>query len=597
LRTRIIAALFITVTGYVFLACKQQATQNPELIIEQRLIAQVDSFSFLINKLQVSVKSSAVTGKQLQQLFLQSRLAYKKFEWAAEYFTPTVTRFVNGAPVPEVELGGQQVFAPEGLQVIEGLLFPKYNINSKKEILQQLQKLQYNCHNYKVYYSNTTIANWQVFDAARQEVFRVLTLGITGFDNPLTLNSMQESAVSLTSLRSVLANYTADNSSDELADNLNAAIKYLHGNKNFDSFNRAAFITDYGNRISISLAGLQKQLHIPVIKYNRLLNQDDATLFDKNAFNINAYGTDLDTISDKKITLGKKLFFDPLLSGNGMRSCASCHQPDKAFTDGLPKNTVINGKDLLNRNTPTLINAALQPAQFYDLRANTLEDQVIDVVQNKQEMHGSIGKTINRLWQDKTYRQLFFAAYPDKDKTGIDTTEFANAIASYIRSLSLLNSRFDLYMRGNKAAMNREEIDGFNMFMGKARCATCHYMPLFNGTLPPKYLTTESEVIGVPRSAAGKALDPDMGQYGIIPIESYKHAFKTPTIRNISKTAPYMHNGVFKTLKQVVDFYNKGGGKGLGLKIDNQTLASDQLHLTAKESNALIAFMKSLDSQ
>src|SRR6202000_2744418 len=144
---------------------------------------------------------------------------------------------------------------------------------------------------------------------------------------------------------------------------------------------------------------------------------------------------------------------------------------------------------LLRRNTPTLLNAALQPAQFYDLRANTLEEQIIDVVENKDEMHGNIGKTLDRLNKDKIYRQLFSVAYPDKDNRAIDTLKLTNAIASYIRSLSLLNSRFDAYMHGDSKAINQAETNGFNLFMGKAKCATCHYMPLFNGTLPPKYLT------------------------------------------------------------------------------------------------------------
>ena len=135
-----------------------------------------------------------------------------------------------------------------------------------------------------------------------------------------------------------------------------------------------------------------------------------------------------------------------------------------------------------------------------------------------------------------------------------------NAIGSYVRSLVMLNSRFDDYMRGNKAAMNQEEINGFNLFMGKAKCATCHYMPLFNGTFPPRYMIIESEVIGVPGKRGENKIDPDEGRYGIVKVESQRHAFKIPTVRNASLTAPYMHNGVSSTLDQADQFYNKGGG-------------------------------------
>jgi cytochrome c peroxidase len=172
-----------------------------------------------------------------------------------------------------------------------------------------------------------------------------------------------------------------------------------------------------------------------------------------------------------------------------------------------------------------------------------------------------------------------------------------NAIGSYVRSLTRLNSRFDEFMRGNKSAMDTEEIHGFNLFMGKGKCATCHFMPLFNGNFPPGYTTLEMEVIGVPSAAGKKEIDPDLGRYGIVQLGFLKHAFKTPTLRNAARTSPYMHNGVFASLDQVVDFYDQGGGKGLGLKMDNQTLPFDKLDLDGQEKKDIIAFMKTLDSR
>ncbi|HSZ34145.1 MAG TPA: hypothetical protein VK772_12595, partial [Puia sp.] len=149
----------------------------------------------------------------------------------------------------------------------------------------------------------------------------------------------------------------------------------------------------------------------------------------------------------------------------------------------------------------------------------------------------------------------------------------------------------------NNAAMNDQEINGFNLFMGKAKCGTCHYLPLFSGNFPPRYVKMESEVIGVPETPEGKAVDPDMGRYNIQKTPSFLHAFKTPSLRNISRTAPYMHNGAYQTLEQVMDFYNKGGGRGLNLKIDNQTLPFDSLGLNKKEISDIIAFIRCLDSQ
>jgi len=594
-------AALIMAAGYIFFSCDSPTatTPPPEKAIAQTLLQQVDSFSALCKTLQTRVENTAAGQDQLQQLLLQTRVAYKNFEWAAEYFEPAVARFVNGPPVQEVELSGQ-VFEPAGLQVMEAWLFPQYDTTRKKSLLEQLKILQSACSKFKTHFGNIDLFDWQVFDATRLEVFRIMTLGITGFDNPLTLQSMKESAASLESMKKVLAHYTmmAHDTKDGPGEKFEAAGSYLTTHTDFNSFNRAEFITAYCNPLTTSLAQLEKKLNIHVIRYNRLLNQDAATLFDTNAFNVNAYVPDYTSfVTDKKVALGKLLFSDPGLSGTGTRSCQTCHQPEKAFTDGLVKNTVLGDHTLLERNTPTLLNAALQPSQFYDLRVKTLEDQSLTVVQNKVEMHGSMQLSVKRLWQDSAYRRMFSAAFPKKDRDGIDTLEIMNAIGSYVRTLTSLNSRFDTYMRGDKTAMSTDEINGFNLFMGKAKCATCHYMPLFNGVFPPRFTKIESEVIGVPRSATQKDIDPDLGRFNIVKVESFRHSFKTPTLRNAARTAPYMHNGVFTTLQQVMDFYNRGGGKGLGLKIDNQTSPFDKLDLTEKERNDIIAFMKTLDSR
>jgi len=593
-----IPIVIVIIACYTFYSCKP-TTNAPEKIITQTLVAQIDSLTACKNKLLAAAENGKADEKQLQQLFLQLRLEYKKIEWATEYFDPATSRFFNGPPVQEIEIASGQVFAPAGLQVIEGYLFPKYNISQKNELINQLKLLQNGCSKYKSRFANIAIFNWQVFDATKQEVFRILTLGIAGFDNPLTLKASDESATSLESIKTVLAHYEDKSGDENLPNEIEAAVKYLKANTDFNAFNRAAFITRYGNPITTSIANLEEKLHFKEITYNRLLKKNAKTLFDKDAYNSNAYvpGDSSTYTTSKKIALGNALFADPILSGNGKRSCQSCHNPAMAFTDGLVKNTIIDGNKPIRRNTPTLINAALQASQFYDLRAATLEDQALSVVQNKDEMHGSMKNAAIRLWQNETYRKMFADAFPQKDRKDIDTLEVMNAIGSYVRSLTALNSRFDEYMRGNKSAMNAGEISGFNIFMGKARCGTCHYMPLFNGSFPPRYTLIESEVIGVPKTVNGKVIDDDMGRYDILKTDAFKHAFKITTVRNAARTAPYMHNGVFKTLDEVMDFYNKGGGTGQGYKVDNQTLATDELHLSKKETDEVIAFIKSLDSK
>jgi cytochrome c peroxidase len=578
-----------------YLAGGRQATTTPEEKIAQTLVRQLDDFSRLIN---VNFRQAAETGagqQRLQQLFLEARSKYKKFEWAAEYFDPLVARSINGPPVPDIDPAALVALDPDGLQLMEGLLFPVYKSSDKDELIIRLNNLLVNTNKLRIHFNSEAPQNWQVFDAAKLEIFRILTLGITGFDAPVSQNSMTEAANSLQSLKVVLSYYPG---SEDLLNEFQEASDYLTRNSDFDRFDRAGFIVNYGNKISTDITGLAGKLNMPVVTYNRLLRQDAKTLFDVDAFDVNAYASGPEYVAtDQKISLGKKLFSDPVLSGAQTRSCQSCHQPDKAFTDNLIRNTEIGSNTLLSRNTPTLFNAALQPSLFYDSRALTLEDQVRDVVQNDKEMHGSLSKAVKLLWHDKNYKKLFSEAYPIENRSSIDTMEVMNAIASYVRSLTLLNSRFDEYMRGYKSALNKQELHGFNIFMGKARCASCHYMPLFNGTVPPRYIRIEGEVIGVPGSTKYEAIDADDGQFAITPFAFLKHAFKTTTVRDASRTAPYMHNGVFKNLEELVDFYNDGGGVGKGLKIPNQTLSADSLHLQQDEKNDLIAFIKSLDSR
>jgi cytochrome c peroxidase len=574
--------------------------------IQKEVLSQILSFQeYVKDTLLFEVSKEKVDGRNVQQAFLKSRLLFKKFEWAAEYFTADLTKRLNGPPVQEIENADlldpslARAVDPMGLQVIEQFIYPKYDSVGKEELISEVKHLITNTDYLISYFADHQFADWRILDAAKLEVFRIIALGITGFDNSLSLNSMKESSESLKSLRDILYLYISKKEKTTLLQDLNASIAYLNHNPDFDSFDRATFITSFGNEISAGIAQLEQNLPGDKIKYNRMLRQEVRTLFDSDAFNVDAFSPGPEYhITDAKVGLGKRLFYDPLLSGTGTRSCASCHNPDLAFTDGLAKHTDVHvPSKLLTRNVPTLLNAALQSNYFYDMRALTLEDQVRDVISSKQEMDGSMDAIIKYVSADKSYQSLFATAFSAKTGKGISSDQVTNALACYIRSLTKLNSRFDEYMRGNRDALSKPELKGFNLFMGKAKCATCHFAPLFNGATPPKYVESETEVLGVPASLADSTLDSDLGYYNVIGVDSYKNAFKVPTIRNINKTAPYMHNGVYKTLDQVMEFYNNGGGVGLGINLSNQTLSEENLHLTEKEKEDIIAFMESLESK
>lgn len=581
---------FLFILLSFFFSCKENEVTKPT--IKQDLLIDLGKLDNEIVQFQKLVTTNA-SSKEIVAQFKKSRLAYKKTEWAIEYFIPETARFMNGPALDEMELEENRSFEPHGFQVMEEMIYPEYDSKSKEDLIRELNIFQSNIKQLKSTFEVITISDDYVLDAIQQNVFRVITLGITGFDSPILQSSIPEAGESLISIPETLEKINPQNKSiATLREITKKAQKYCTDNTNFNTFNRAVFISEYLNQISKNLKAFQKEENIKNVKKNSPLKPTIETLFDKDAFDVNAFVLSEEyNYTKEKAILGEKLFYDKGLSKNNDRSCATCHNPEKAFTDGLKTNVSLTGSNLA-RNTPTLTYASLQNAQFWDMRQLDLEKQSVDVIQNKDEMHGSMENIHAKIQQDKEYVALFKKAYPKNTKP--EAWQIQNAIASYVRSLNSFDSRFDAYMRGNKNALNKEEIEGMNLFMGKAKCATCHFTPLFNGTVPPSYSKTEHEVIGTPSNVSGKSLSPDKGRYIYNQMPQLVGAFKTPTVRNSAVTAPYMHNGVFKTLEEVVSFYNKGGGIGLGYEVENQTLPFDKLNLTVKEEKALVAFMKTL---
>jgi cytochrome c peroxidase len=584
----------------LWLSCQKENKVANAARVKAYQLSLVHKADSAIKKLRVLVNADAAQ-PNLQQAFKNARIAYKRTEFLAEYYTALTAKGINGAPIPSMDDNDQhRMDMPEGFQVVEPYLFPGYDASNKTELLKQLDIMIPSFKRLQQLTQNQELADAQIFDAMRMEVFRIITQGITGFDAPIAQNSMAEAAASLETLQDVVNIYEKpiQQKNKKLYQDIKYLIQqnraYLSNNPDFNSFNRMAYIKQFANPLSAKLLAVSKALGIDKFPEIRGLKANAKTLFDVNVFDADYYTASYDEHSSKdKIVLGKRLFFDPVLSGTNTRSCASCHQPQKAFTDGLVKSESIDGKALIRRNTPTLLNAGLQPSLFYDNRVAYLEDQATDVINNKDEMHGSLPYAVSKLGKDSSYTLLFRKAFPQA-QASVNEYSIRNALGSYIRSLISLNSPFDQYMRGRTNQLTATEINGFNLFMGKAKCATCHFTPLFNGTLPPDFRTIETEVIGVPAIAGKKGIDNDKGKYELRKLPLYKYAFRTPTVRNIALTAPYMHNGVFKTLEEVVDFYNKGGGLSAGADLPNLTLPFDKLNLTPKEEKDVVAFLKKL---
>jgi cytochrome c peroxidase len=596
--TKLILPLILGL-AIMFLGVKCTDRQKSSLQVKALFDKQLDSLQNVVQQqLLPAVEKRDYT--TIKKNFIAARSQYKKLEYYMEYFFPTTAVMINGAPIDEIELGENMVKQPMGFQVMEELVYGEPNNESHTEMLNEIKKMGVNLKRVSRYNKEYEITDAQIFDAVRLEIFRITSLGITGFDTPAALQSLPEAAAALESVKSAVGCYTDQK---EISEQISRAIDVTKSSS-FDSFDRLSFITNHLQPISKAIDDLRKTKNVETVAGSSAMRVDATGLFEQNAININNFVANATAHQSKeKIALGGILFNSTVLSATGTKSCASCHNADKAFTDGLPKaagiRDIISGKDvILLRNTPTLTYAGFQRGFFYDLKAGTLEDQALDVVHHKQEMNGSLKEASKRINDKGDLKPAIKAAY------GVGSEQatpwrIQHALASYIRSLAPFNSRLDQYMRGDHKKLNNEEKDGFNIFMGKAKCGSCHFAPLFNGTQSPLFGKSEAEVLGVPAKAdtSNAKIDSDLGRFAISPYPQYKYAFKTTTLRNVSKTAPYMHNGVYKTLEEVLSFYNRGGGAGIGIKLDNQTLAPEPLNLTNREIKSVIAFLKTLDDE
>ena len=282
------------------------------------------------------------------------------------------------------------------------------------------------------------------------------------------------------------------------------------------------------------------------------------------------------------IALGQTLFRETRLSADGTISCASCHDPANAFSDRKPFSFGVNNQ-MGGRNAPTVLNAAFHPVQFWDGRAATLEEQAGGPIANPVEMNLPHDVAASRLQEDVTYRAAFEKAFGPGP---ITIEKITKAIASFERTLVSGGSAFDLYQYGGDAsALSPAAIRGLAIFRGPQRgnCATCHLL----GEHDALFTDGKFHSVGAGLSPQGEVTD--AGRFAVTKVEADRGAFRTPTLRNIARTAPYMHDGSLKTLRQVVDFYVGGGSSHANLDQEIRPLK-----LNATDRADLVAFLESL---
>jgi cytochrome c peroxidase len=275
----------------------------------------------------------------------------------------------------------------------------------------------------------------------------------------------------------------------------------------------------------------------------------------------------------ERVELGRILFFDPRLSGAGVTSCATCHNPGLSWGDGLPR-AVGHGMKQLARRTPTVLNLAWGELYFWDGRAASLEEQALGPIASPDEMNLSLEEMVRRIASIPGYARLFATAYPGEP---ISERTVAKAIAAFERTVVSGHAPFDAWVAGDPAALSPEAQRGFALFEGKANCATCH--------AGWRFTDDAFHDIGIPGD--------DLGRGKHLPgIGVAQYAFKTPTLRNVAQRAPYMHDGSEATLADVIELYDLGG------RVQRPSLSSEirPLRLTPEEKRDLLAFLATLTS-
>lgn len=275
-------------------------------------------------------------------------------------------------------------------------------------------------------------------------------------------------------------------------------------------------------------------------------------------------------MTDEKVELGKRLFFDSRLSGNNVQSCSSCHQPQAGYGDNL--STFIGFEGFKgHRNSPTIINAAHYAENFWDGRAGSLEEQAQGPITAAGEMNQDLEELVAELKAVPEYVTDFQTAFGEE----ITKENILKAIASFERTILINDTAFDKYLAGDEKAISEEAKKGMVLYTGKASCIVCHTTPTLSDG---KYYNL--------------GISGDEGRFAVTNNEADKGAFRTPGLRGVTHTGPYMHDGSLATLKDVVDFYNKGGGEDA-----NKSNLIQPLNLTDEEVNQLVAFLETLGGE
>lgn len=605
--------LFILTLGLSLSFDITNEQESYQAVYFHRLEKFRDQQTELLNLINKSDLKNTADVAHIQEAIAISRTALKNVDFWYRYLEPNDYRRLNG-PLPvewetEVFEKFEAPYRREGTGLIQAATFLDEGNTDKKQLAYLVNS---SLDAIKVFQADSITTELKDFHhfflCNRLYLLNLAAIYTTGFECPNPELVVPELRAMLADTRDIYYAYNNSFPTTKLPTDYlklyNETIAFVDKQPNdYSMFDHFSFIRNYINPLftqNQTLINKYKVHSRSMVDYS--LNKTAPSIFDKDLYNgQNAKGI-FHRVKDPEVLkeidrLGKLLFYDPILSANNQRSCASCHKPTEFFTDTLVATAPqFDRAGALPRNTPSLVNVQYNHLIMMDGKHISLQNQTIDVVTNAIEMGSIEAEAVARIMSCNDYKKAFtkLLEYTPTEKE-VNIAHIASALTFYYAKFSKYYSPFDEAMN-QQADVDDAVKHGFNIFMSKAQCATCHFVPQFNGVKPP-YVGSEFEVLGVPEDTNYSQLSADNGRHDVHKADEMLHAFRTGSIRNSDYTKPYMHNGVFNTMEQVIDFYDAGGGVGHGLDVPNQTLPTDSLKLTIVEKKDLMKFISSLNEK
>lgn len=603
----------LTITVFLLSSHADKNSTRYRAVYDQKIAALKVKQAELATTLQKSKLTRQRDVDAVVQKLEEARAALKAADFWLRYLEPLSYKRIN-APLPvewetEVFEKFEKPYKREGAGLTLARLYLDEDRVEKDSLQELLHHAQFATGAFETDSVTETLDSYHHFFLCnRLFLLNLAAIYTTGFECPDTEKVIPELRLMMESVNEIYLAFNESFPSQALTNGYltlyQQTLAFVRSQPiDHNSFDHYTFLRNYVNPLFTINQQLIRDYRVvskSLVDYS--LSKNSISIFDKALYHgQNPKGIFIrvrDSAALSQInSLGKMLFFDPILSGNNSRSCASCHKPRQYFTDTLDRTSLqFDHLGRLARNTPSLINVPFNHLLMLDGKHISLQNQTKAVMFEPTEMGSNEVEILKKVMSCKEYNEAFTSLLkytPQEREVTMD--HLVSAITFYYTKFSNAYSAFDDAMNG-LGPVDPAVARGFNLFSSKAQCATCHFVPQFNGVKPP-YVGSEFEVLGVPQNPDHKKLSPDHGRFGINPATETLHAFRTGTLRNAAFTKPYMHNGVFRTLREVIDFYDGGGGAGRGLEVPNQTLSSDSLHLTNAEKEDLIIFMESLNER